>query len=118
MCEERSFLAEFVKNQAIGYRYSQLFAWKEGNANRFFGLFGSDFKEYMKTEIDADNNLKKSIEAFVELGRLRNQAIHENLITFSLIKSTNEIFDRYDEAKLFVEKFPTIVSRYIEQSKT
>lgn len=69
---------EFVKNKAIERQYHTYFDWDRSNANRFFGLFGSGFKEYMNKKVQASEQLAASIKAFVELGSIRNQLVHQN----------------------------------------
>ncbi len=105
-------LAEFVKNQAIGRRYAQLFDWNAPNANRFLSAFGRDFRSYMQGIIGNDTELEESIKAFLELGNLRNQLVHENYAEFPLNKTAHEIFDLYRKADRFVEGFPEDIKRY------
>lgn len=109
-------LAEFVKNQAIGRRYSQLFDWTSGNANRFFSSFGGEFRSYMRERVRVDLGLAESIRAFLELGNLRNEAVHENYAVFSLNKTVDEVFDLYEKAGHFVEDFPNELSEYIRHN--
>ena len=107
-----TLLAEFVKNQAIGRRYAQLFDWTANNANRFFRLFGGDFSSYMQQTVHNDTELQESIRAFLELGNLRNQLVHENYAEFPLDKTVEEIFDLYQKARRFAEGFPEDIERY------
>ena len=119
-------LAEFVRNQAIGQRFAQLFAWGDHNANRFFSFFGGDFRSHMTQKVRQNRDLEESIRAFLELGNLRNQLVHRNYAAFPLTKTVDEVFDLYQKARLFVrnkcihrteyEGFPSEISAYIEQS--
>ena len=106
-------LAEFVKNQAIGRRYAQLFAWDANNANRFFSSFGTDFASHMREVVRNDIALQESVRAFLELGNLRNQLVHENYAEFPLDKTAKEIYDLYQKANRFVERFPEDIELYI-----
>ena len=106
-------LAEFVKTQAIGRRYAQLFAWDANNANRFFSSFGTGFGSYMRDLVRNDIELQESVRAFLELGNLRNQLVHENYAEFPLDKTAEEIFDLYQKANRFVEGFPEDIERYV-----
>ena len=50
-CSNAPFLVEFVKNQALNRKYHTLFAWDGNNANKFFSLFGNEFKIHMTCKI-------------------------------------------------------------------
>ena len=105
-------LSEFVKNQALDRKYHQLFNWRAKHANSFFGLLGEGFKSHMRGVIESNPSYEKAEAAFVELGRLRNQAIHENLATFSLEKNAGDILDLYEESQRFLNIFDAEVRRY------
>src|SRR5271167_4148577 len=44
---------EFVKNKAVERQYHTYFDWDRSNANKFFGLFGAGFKEFMTKKVQA-----------------------------------------------------------------
>lgn len=108
-------LSEFVKNQAIGRRYAQLFSWGDNNANRFFSLFGSGFRAYMVQKVRNDRDLDESIKAFLELGNLRNAMVHGNYMDFLLNKTVAEVFELYRKAGIFVAGFAGNVLEYIDR---
>lgn len=103
---------EFVKNKAIERQYHTYFDWDRSNANKFFGLFGSSFKEYMTKKIQASPDLATSIKAFVELGSIRNQLVHGNFAAFALEKTAEEIYELFRSALLFVNGFPQDLRDY------
>jgi len=109
-------LLEFLKNKAIERQYHTYFSWTSNNANSFFGLFGSDFKDYMTSYVKKDSKLKESISAFIELGELRNQLVHQNFAIFPLEKDAEEIYQLYVKASLFVEIFPDELGKFIESN--
>jgi hypothetical protein len=109
-------LLNFVKSKAIERQYHTYFAWKETNANQFFSLFGRDFRDFMKAEIQQDEQLAGSIRAFMEIGRTRNALVHENFATFSLQKTAKEIYELYQQAMFFVEVFPQRLREYSDHS--
>lgn len=117
-CKGECALPTFVKKQALERQYFRLFDWKQQNANQLFGLFGNDFKTHMKKKVEDSRDLDESIRAFLELGRLRNQAIHENLATFSLDKNAEDVFQLYEQTHLFVEVFSSEIRGYINGSNT
>lgn len=99
-------LTEFVRNQAIERRYHTLFVWNAHNANKFFGLFGTDFKGYMDDYMQNNPNYENSIKAFMEIGRERNKIVHEDFGSVIVEKTTADIYDLYKEALVFVEQIP------------
>lgn len=96
-------LTEFVIRKAITRQYHTLFEWDGKNANKFFSLFGSDFRQRMEANVKGDIVLKTSIKAFLELGSLRNQLVHNDYATFPLEKTSDEIYLMYKSASLFVD---------------
>jgi hypothetical protein len=116
-------IIKFLEKQAISGRYHQLFDWGKQdkpedfgkNANKFFVLFGSDFKNEMETELkpkageSSDEKLKRekivaSIEAFIEIGHLRNILVHSNFAAYNYDqKTTEEIFQLFQKAEPFLD---------------
>ena len=101
-----SLCLQFVRNKAFIRQYHTYFDWDSPNCNKFFSLFGPEFKSYMSREISRDQQLKDSIHAFLELGRDRNRLIHGNYAVFPLEKTAEEIFRLYTQALVFVDTFP------------
>ena len=115
-------LAQFVKRQAIGRRFSQLFNWGDEsrhgqNANGFYRLFGSSFAEYMIQRINRDKSLDDSVKAFLEIGNLRNQMVHEDFADFQLNKTVDEVYDLYRSATRFVSEFRAIIREFIANNQ-
>lgn len=97
----------FVKNKAIARQYHTWFKWDEANANQFFGLFGSPFKQMMNDRIKASEELRASIRAFLEVGNERNKLVHQDFASFSLEKTLDEIYALYRQSLLFVDGLAT-----------
>lgn len=97
----------FVKNKAISRQYHTWFKWDESNASQFFGLFGSQFKQMMAARINASEDLRASIQAFLEVGNERNKLVHQDFATFSLEKTLAEIYALYRQSLLFVNGLDT-----------
>lgn len=93
----------FVKNKAVTRQYHTYFQWTASNANNFFALFGEEFKTQMKERVKRDEEFDKHTQAFLELGALRNQLVHENYALFSLNKTSEEIVNLYHDALKFVD---------------
>ena len=95
-----------VRNKAISRQYHTWFQWDAGNANSFFGLFGSGFRDFMKSRIGEDDDLDDAVRAFLEIGRERNRLVHQDFGAFPLEKTTEEIHALYRRALRFVEAVP------------
>jgi hypothetical protein len=101
-----SAVISLVKVKAIERQYHTYFNWDASNANSFFGHFGEKYKLYAKEFVEKDPDLKESIRAFLELGSLRNQLVHQNYSIFPLEKTADEIYHLYTIAIRFVEFIP------------
>ena len=101
-----ALVAALVRNKAVSRQYHTWFEWKGNNANSFFGLFGNDFRDFMKARIRGDGDLDDSVRAFLELGRERNRLVHQDFGAVPLEKTTEEIHALYRRATLFVASVP------------
>ena len=123
MTNRAEALAQFVRKQAIGRRFAQLFEWgsesKSGrNANSFYNLFGTEFATFMKKKVQDDQSLDDSVKAFLEIGNLRNQMVHGNYADFQLNKTVDEIHQLYETATTFVNEFPIAIREFIKLGET
>jgi len=105
-------LISLLKNKAITQQYHTYFDWGEKNnpdkprknANKFFSLFGVDFKEEMNKIIKEDEELNSSIQSFVEIGHLRNILVHSNFAAYDLeTKTTDDIYNSYKNGLKFID---------------
>lgn len=108
-------LAEFVRNKAIERRFSNLFQWERKNANFFYSSFGKGFSDYMQKKVAENQTLDKSVQAFLEIGNLRNQIAHRNYADFQLNKTAEEVYSLYKDAAKFVDEFPIAIREFIRQ---
>lgn len=115
-------IMNFLEKQAISGRYHQLFDWGRQdmpdeytkNANKFFSFFGIDFKKQIELELKpkpnetlADKiireNIIGSIEAFMQIGHLRNILVHSNFAAYNYDqKTTDEIYSLFQKAEPFL----------------
>ena len=100
---------EFVRNKAISHQYYSYFDWSVPNANKFFGLFGPEFRTAMKALVRENSRLDQAIRNFLELGSLRNQLVHQNYATVTLPKTADEIFALYEGACHFLSELPGLL---------
>lgn len=116
-------IINFLEKQAISGKYHQLFSWGSKDkpdepgksANTFFKLFGEDFKKSIDAELKISNTedaatreerekITSSIEAFIEVGHLRNILVHSNFADYNYDqKTTDEIFQLFQKAEPFIE---------------
>lgn len=116
-------LAQFVRKQAIGRRFAQLFNWgSDGNpsrnANSFYNLFGPHFSTFMRDKIKSDHDLDRGVQAFIEIGNIRNHMVHGNFADFQCDKSIGDVRRLYEEATVFVDAFRDLVNEFIDASET
>lgn len=115
-------VVNFLEKQAISGKYHQLFEWgkqdqPEGfgkNANKFFSYFGSEFKSQVDIDLKPKQNeteedktrreeINSSIQAFIEIGHLRNILVHSNFAAYNYDqKTTDEIFALFQKAEPFL----------------
>jgi hypothetical protein len=97
-----SGIQSLIKKKAVDRQYHTYFEWKKEKPGAFYGLFGEVCGEDMKKEINADSNLKDGLAAFLELGNLRNELVHENFAAFPFEKTAEEVHALYQKAENFV----------------
>lgn len=110
--QEHVIAVEFVRNKAVKRQYHTYFDWNSANANQFFGLFGQDFKKAIAGVLKERDDLADAIAAFIEVGSLRNQLVHQNYAVFVLPKTADEIYDRYCKAVSFVTELPALLREF------
>ena len=109
MSRGNSLVTSLVKNKAIHRQYHTWFVWEAKNANSFFGLFGDEFKKFMKARVESDRDLEMAIKAFLELGNERNRLTHQDFGSFLLEKTADEIYILYQQAMKFVDMLPSVL---------
>lgn len=95
-------VAALLKKKAIDRQYHTYFEWEGRNANKFFALFGPTLNDKWKGAVKASAELDRGIRAFLELGKLRNELVHLNFVTYSLEKTADEIYSLYKDAVGFL----------------
>ncbi len=105
-------LNEFVRIKAIERQYHTYFDWDRSNANKFFGLFGDEFKAYMTERCRSKPDFDAAVKAFLEVGRDRNRLVHQDFGSFALEKTGDEIYELYKKAMLFIDALPQCFSEF------
>lgn len=96
-------LISLVRLKILDRQYHTLFSWDQKNADTFFRLFGDSFRDLAQEDVERDEQLKKGIESFLEVGRLRNELIHNDYATFLFHETTNEVINLYREGRVFTD---------------
>ncbi len=106
-------LVSLIEAKAIKRQYHTWFNWQGArNANSFFALFGAAFKRYAEDAVDRDDALNDSVRAFLEIGRERNQIVHEDFADSTINKTSEEIYGLYRSATVFVDWFPQAIREF------
>jgi hypothetical protein len=69
----------------------------------------------MRQQVDASDDLQKSIAAFMELGEMRNRLAHQNFAAFVVDKTAAEIYDLHHLTISFVESLPQRLRDFVAQ---
>jgi hypothetical protein len=104
-----AMLTEFVRIKGVERQYHSWFEWKDNNAIKFFSLFGSEFRVFMKAKVAKDAQIESAISSFMEIGRDRNRLVHENFASFTLEKTADDIYAAYRNGLHFVEVMPKLL---------
>ena len=108
-------LVNLIKRTAVERQYHTWFAWDARNANRFFSIFGDNFKAFAQKKISEDESMNTSIVDFLEIGRERNRIVHEDFSSFFMEKTFEEINNLYLSAKIFVDWFPGVMEEFLSR---
>lgn len=100
--QQNTEIVAFIDNKAIKRQYHTFFDWDGRNANKFWGLFGDDFKVKARSRIK-EQNLNEAEIAFISLGQTRNQLVHQNFVEVQINDTFEEIYNKYIKACDFVE---------------
>lgn len=101
--DDNLMIKSFVKNKAVERQYHTYFDWNAKNANKFFSLFGEEFKNRAEGDVKDNSGLKEPILAFLEIGNLRNELVHGNFAVFPIEKTVEEIYYLYILAHKFID---------------
>jgi hypothetical protein len=101
--DDNEMIISIIKQRAINRQYHANFDWESANANKFFALFGTEFKAKMVLRVKEESDLDKSIKAFIEIGNERNKMVHQNFAEIVIDKTAEEIYILYQTSLLFIE---------------
>lgn len=110
-------ITSFFKNKAIARQYHTYFDWSSKNANNFLGLFGTDFRDITKVKIK-EQNIENNIKDFLELGKIRNELVHQNFTLYTTDKTIQEIIELFNSAYRFLDFFKQELEASLKDNKT
>lgn len=105
-------ICALVENKAISRQFHTWFNWDSKNANQFFGLFGTEFKQFTEREMKKNSEIDLGVRAFLEIGGDRNRMVHQDFGNFVLEKTSAEIFASYQKAIKFVDSVPRLLREF------
>jgi RiboL-PSP-HEPN len=91
----------WVRSKGIELCYHKWFKWERRDGKAFDGLLGTLFKDYMREQVQADIDLETALRDFLEIGESRNRLVHQNFGSFTLEKTTDEIYQLFNSARRF-----------------
>lgn len=103
-------LSTFVAKRVMARSYHTLFDWRAGNANAFFGSFGDTCGTAFKGAMKEDAELKTQHDAFIKLGQLRNEVVHNDYASASIDSTPEEIMSRYALALKFIARIEEFIT--------
>ena len=110
-------LVFLIDNKIIERQYHTWFDWKVRKANSFFNMFGPHFKSHADKLVKSDDELRESINAFMEIGEERNKLVHQDFADFQMNKTSSEVYHLYKSAKVFVDWFPNAIRKFSSTSQ-
>ncbi|BAZ30740.1 hypothetical protein NIES4074_32020 [Cylindrospermum sp. NIES-4074] len=96
-------ITSLVKRRVIERQYHTYFEWDKKNANKFFALFGDEFKSQVAQKIKSDTSLDNAVKSFLELGHMRNCLVHQNFASYTIERTAKEVYELYQDAMKFVQ---------------
>lgn len=95
-------IVSFIDNKALTRQYHTFFEWEGKNTNKFFSMFGQDFKIKARQIID-ERKLSEAEVAFLTVGKERNYLVHRNFAEATINSTFDEIFRKYERACDFAD---------------
>ena len=111
-------VVSLVESKAVKRQYHTYFDWNKTNANKFFAIFGTEFKGKVQERVQEDSGLAEGVKAFMKIGQKRNKMVHDDFGSYSLDMTAVEIMELYRTALGFVEAVPLLLEDCIGTSRS
>jgi hypothetical protein len=105
-------IVEFVRKNGISMKYHTWFNWDQRHGRTFGGLLGSPLKEFLRQHFAATLGADDALRDFLDIGQSRNRLVHQDFGTFTLEKTTEDIYVLYVSARRFPEFLEAALSAY------
>lgn len=102
-------MGAFVASAVFARGYHTLFDWKATSAQKFFSSFGPECAAAFRAALRDDDDLKVEHDAFMLLGQLRNELVHNDFASKSIDQTPAEVIARYRLGLLFVARFEDLI---------
>jgi hypothetical protein len=102
-------VTSLIRNKAVKRQFHTFFDWDKKKPGPFFTLLGDELGGALKANC-ANSPTKEQVEAFLEVGHLRNCLVHQNYAAFQLDKSADEIRQLCENADLFVAQVESVLN--------
>jgi len=102
-------ITSLIRNKAIRRQFHTFFEWEKKKPGPFFTLLGDELGRKLKEDC-AKSPGKEQIEAFLEVGYLRNCLVHQNYAEFLLDKSADDIRQLCESADRFVTQVEVLLA--------
>ena len=102
-------VTSLIRNKAVKRQFHTFFDWERKKPGPFFTLLGDELGGTLKAGC-AISPGKEQVEAFMEIGRLRNSLVHQNYAEFLLDKSADDIRQLCESADRFVAQVELLLA--------
>ncbi|MGW3713603.1 HEPN domain-containing protein [Streptomyces albogriseolus] len=103
-----------VERKAINRQYHTYFDWPKQKAGTFWSLFGPEFKKAVEAKISEQEDLSAGLKAFLEVGSVRNNLVHNNYADVTISYTLNEVHKLYTTGCKFVDALPSLLRMELE----
>jgi hypothetical protein len=105
----RDEMGSFVLKRVLARGYAGLFEWKDQKAQGFFSSFGEDAGKGFKARLRADDEFKANHDAFMRLGHLRNEVVHNDYALYNIELTPYEIVELFRKACGFIGEIENMI---------
>jgi hypothetical protein len=105
-----------VKHKALKRQYHTFFDWDNLKLGTFTTLMGDSLGLKLK-EAYKEEQGRLEVDAFLEIGQLRNRLVHNNFVSFQCEKTSCEILELCNKAESFVVRVETLLGQPVQANE-
>lgn len=102
-------IREFLSASVLKRGYHGLFEWSNDSASKLFSAFGAEAKARFKERTRTDPIFDDGQRSFMQLGRLRNELVHNDYVSRSITVTPGDVHIMYKKSLGFLERIELIV---------